>query len=59
MEVGRLGVHGTLAVKAVQPVNKNAHEPAQNRRLATVAEIALDYPEKIKRATRSTVQVMI
>ena len=59
MEVGRLGVHGTHVVNAVEPVNKDADEAAQNHRLATVVEIALDHPEKIERATRSTVQVMI
>ena len=60
MEVGRLGVHGASVVKAVEPVNKNAHEAAQNLRLKTVAEIALDHREKIKRARRATVsQVMI
>lgn len=51
MEVGRLGIHGTHAVKAVVPVNKNADEAAQNHRLAVVVEIALDHPEKIERAT--------
>lgn len=59
MEVGRLGVHGTDVVKAVEPVDNNALEAARNRRLATVAEIALDHPEQIKRATRAAVQVMI
>lgn len=58
MEVGRLGVHGTLAVKAVEPVNKNADEAVQNRRLATVVKLALEHPDKIERATRETVQVI-
>jgi len=42
MEVGRHGVHGTLVVKAVELVNKNADEAVQNRRLATVVKPALD-----------------
>ena len=58
MEVGRLGVHGTHVVKAVDQVNKNADEVVQNRRLATVEKIALDHPEKIELATRVTVQVI-
>ena len=58
MEVGRLGVHGTRAAKAVESVNKNADEAAQNRRLGTVEELALEPPEKIERATRATVQVI-
>ena len=58
MEVGRLGVHGTRAAKVVEPVNNNAEEAAQSRRLATVEELALEPPEKIKRAARATVQVI-
>jgi len=57
MEVGRLGVHGTHAVKAVDPVGNSAHEAAQNRRLATVVELALGHPERSVRATLAAVQV--
>ena len=59
MEVGRLGVHGTHVVKAVELVKKNAHEAVQTRRPATVAEVALDNLEMINSARRKTVQVMI
>jgi len=59
MEVGLLGVHGTHVVKAVVPVNKNADEAVQNRRLATVVKFALDHPETIERATRATVQYTV
>lgn len=58
MEVGRLGVHGTPAVKNVEPVNKNADEAVQNLRLVTEVELALEHPDKIERATRETVQVI-
>ena len=57
MEVGRLGVHGTHVVKAVDPVGNSAREDAQNRHLALVVELALGHPEMSVRATLSTVQV--
>lgn len=57
MEVGRLGVHGTLAVNSVEPENKDEHEAVQNRHLATVVELALEHLDRIERATRKTAQV--
>lgn len=57
MEVGRLGVLGTLAANPVEPANKNDYEAVQNRHLVTVVELALEHPGKIERVTQTTAQV--
>ena len=57
MEDGQLGVRGILAVKAVERVDSNAHETALNLRKELVVNRALEHPNKIERATRTTVQV--
>lgn len=57
MEAGQLGVRGILAVKVVEQVDSNAHETALNLRQEMVVNRALEHPNKIERATRTTVQV--
>ena len=51
MEVGRVGVHGVLAVKTVEKANKTVHEVAKIQRLAMVDYLVLDHLSNLKRAS--------